>query len=125
LVSLDAVHFNLIYFVREFTPTLIVLCLVIGASLLWNRSKRISALAQLLASAGLLFVALVEHLQSFATPFDKSSFAQVLWSPWTPEAKIGIAFASAIVFSVAYLCYSIRSKSSNHAIQRTAPRSDA
>ena len=102
---------NLIFFVHEFVPTLIALSLVVGASALWARSRRISALTQLVASAGLLLVALVENLESFALRNSESSL-RVLWAPWPARAKIGIATVSAIVFSIAYLCHGIRSKSS-------------
>ena len=99
---------NLILFVHEFIPTLIALSLVVGASALWARSWRISALTQLVASAGLLLVALVENLQSFALRYSES--LRVLWTSWPAEAKIAVGTVSAIVFSIAYLCHGIRSK---------------
>ena len=115
----------LTYLIREWAPTVLILGITIGSLLLWKRTKRISALAQLLTSTPLFLLFVLHLLRTFTTPFDSSLYSRFLWSPRLNDVESVVGLVCVVVFPIAYLCYAIREKPSNQAMQRTTPRSDA
>jgi hypothetical protein len=89
---------------------LLLLCIVSGAVLLWRRTKRIAALAQLVAAAAFCLCLLVDWLREFNTPFDASAISNLLWSPRVTEIGGIIMIVSSVIFPIAYLCHAITRK---------------
>ena len=109
----------------QFVPTGLLFFIVIGAGVLWSRTRRVSSLAQFVAS---LFVfsgfALEQVRWFFVLPADQSVFADVMRSGPMHVAMSLAQLLGSVTFSVGYFCHAIRPNASNQAMQRTAGRSD-
>jgi hypothetical protein len=111
---------NLVTFLRQLGPTVLLLCLVAGSWLLWSRTKRASALLQFIAAAALSLNALVDDLYSLMVS-GGSTYYRLLSS--VAHVLLWPTLVSVATFPIAYLCYAIRQKASNQAMERTADRS--
>jgi hypothetical protein len=107
MLSLDP-----IILVREMIPTVVLLCVVVGSSLLWTRTKRVPALLQLIASSVLLLETLLENFRTIAniTPYDSWWFSRLLWSRAFADTMIPVTMVCVIIFAAAYLCYALGHK---------------
>ena len=95
----------------EFAPAAVVLFLVIGAGLLWSRTRRTSSLSQFIAS-GILFsgVVLEQIRWLYVLPSDQSVFANVMRSE-TMHITMGLAQLIGIVtFLSSYLWFALTHK---------------
>ena len=92
-----------------FVPSALLFCIVIGAAILWSRTRRISTLAQLVASVlAFVGVALEQIRWLFVLPADQSMFAHVMRSdPMDASIKLAQLLGS-VAFAVAYFCYATR-----------------
>jgi hypothetical protein len=103
-------------------PGLLMFCVVIGALLLWTRTKSAAALVQLVA-ASLLFVDwavfAIYQLCLRIEPFGLDPVA-------TPEpfqaARRIVVLVALVAFPIAYVWYAFTLKASNQAMERTADR---
>src|SRR5256885_1343408 len=94
-----------ITFVREMIPMVVILCIVVGSSVVWRRTKRVPALVQLIASVVLLFAWLLDSMRSFTIDraYDSSWFYRVLWAQSLIDITLPIIQVCIVVFAVAYL----------------------
>ena len=101
-----------IILVREIIPTLVLLCIVVGSSLLWRRTKRASALIQLVTSAVLLLEALLTSIRScsLSTPCHSSWMSRALWAQSLTDTMIPITLVCVVIFAGAYLWYALGAK---------------
>jgi hypothetical protein len=105
----------------DFALPAMLLCVTIGAGLLWSRTRRAATLVQFVASV-LLFVGLVlERIRwLYVLPADQSVFAHVIRSDLMHIAMSSAQFIGMAAFAISYLCYAARHKASNQAMQLTA-----
>src|SRR5215203_4119456 len=91
---------------RNIGPGVVLLCFIVGAVSLWKRTRRVSALVQLLA-ASLVFISWGFHRieVEFAMPLRTSLFARVLSSEEWQITKTVSLLVGIFVFALAYLRY--------------------
>ena len=91
-----------------------VLCVTIGAGLLWSRTRRASMLVQFVASV-LLFVGLVlERIPwLYVLPADQSAFADVMRSDLMDISMSSAQFIGMAAFAIGYLSDAALHKASN------------
>ena len=111
MLAFDFPHFLHIWF-WHFMPVLWLLCIVVGALLLWRRTKHIAALAQFVAAAGFFVCIFVDWLREFSAPppFDTSWFAKLVWSSHLSDFGFIVMIICVLVFPIAYLWYAITQK---------------
>ena len=102
---------------HDVLPIAIPLCIVVAAAVLWRRTRRASALMQLVASLLILYGMSVNQFGGRSTGLDR------YWSePMRISMNIAL-FLGFVLFPVGYLLYAFRKRVSNHAMERTADRS--
>ncbi len=94
------------HLIWDVLPVAALICVVVGASLLWIRTKRTSSLLQMVASVLLFFGITLDRVRwQFVTPDDHSAFADVLRSESLRIAMLLAPLLGLIVFSIGYLWY--------------------
>ena len=102
-MTLTALVYHLVWHVL---PSVALLCVVVGASLLWLRTKRTASLLQLVASVLLFFGITLDRIRwQLVTPYDHSVFADVMRSESMRIAMLLAPLLGLLFFSVGYLCY--------------------
>jgi TRAP-type mannitol/chloroaromatic compound transport system permease large subunit len=98
---------DLIYhLVWDVVPFAALLCVVVGAALLWIRTKRTSAMLQMVASVLLFLGMALDRVRwQFVTPYDNSAFADVLRSESMRIVMLLAPLLGLTVFSISYLWY--------------------
>jgi hypothetical protein len=98
-------------FIYDVAPLLMLLCVAVGAGVMWRRTKRGSSLVQfigaLLIFAGFTFQQL--RWQS-VTPYDQSVYADVMRSE---PMRIGMGFAfyiGCLAFAISYVRFALTHK---------------
>jgi uncharacterized membrane protein YoaK (UPF0700 family) len=92
------------HFVQDVMPIAVPLCVVVGAAFLWRRTRRVSALVQLVASVLLLYGMSVEHFGWRSTGLDRY---------WSEPMRISMDIAMFLgfaLFPVSYLLYALRQR---------------
>ena len=96
--------FDLIYhLIYDVAPSVMLLCVTVGAGVLWHRTKRSSSLVQFIGSL-LLFAgfALQQLRWSTVTPYDHSLYADVMRSE-PMRIGMGLAFYIGLgIFAISY-----------------------
>jgi hypothetical protein len=88
-----------------------VLCIVIGAVMLWRHTKSIAVLAQLVAAFAFFVCLFCDWFREFITPLDGSLISELAWSPRLTEIGAIIMIIASIIFPIAYLWHAITRKS--------------
>jgi hypothetical protein len=96
------------YLLWQAVPTLAVVAVVAGSALLWVRTRRGSAFAQLASSTFLLLAAILDHVRNLAVPIE-SQLSSRFWSTLR-DIQSGAVILSIISFSLGYLWYASRHK---------------
>jgi hypothetical protein len=85
----------------------IFLCLVVGAAVLWKKTKRAAVLLQLIASSLIFVLLAVESLAHYLVSIGKSQLLDVIYGPHVqPVGQIAFLVAF-VVFTVGYLWYAL------------------
>ena len=101
---------DLVYhLIWDVAPVAFLLCIVVGSVLVWRRTRRAAALAQLIG-AGLTFIGwgLLTLRWSTVVPSDLSLYAETLRSEAMRLTMSLAPLVGAAVFSVGYLCDAIK-----------------
>src|SRR3954447_16082149 len=86
---------------------LIFLCLVVGAAVLWKKTRHTAALLQLIASSLIFVLLAVESLAHYLVSAGKSELLGVIYGPHVqPVGQIAFLIAF-VVFPVGYLWYAL------------------
>ena len=113
LISLDAMQLvDLIYrLIYDVAPIVMLLCVVVGACILWRRTKRALCLAQFIASLLLFGGFAFQPLRwSSVTSYDHSVYAEVMSSK---AMRIGMGLAlyiGCLAFSISYVWFALTHK---------------
>ena len=91
-------------FTQDVLPVAVPLCVVIAAAMLWRRTKRASALVQLLAAVLLLYGTVVDRYGSRSIGLDR------VRSEWLQTSMDIALFLGCVSFPIAYLTYALREK---------------
>lgn len=103
---------NVMYhLVWDLAPVAFPLCVVIGSVLVWRRTRRASALAQLIGAA-LVFIGwgLFKLRWSTVEPTDLSLYAETLRSETMRITMLLAPLIGLAVFSIGYLSYAVKTK---------------
>jgi hypothetical protein len=104
------------HFVQNVMPIAVPLCVVVGAAFLWRRTKRASALVQLVASALILYGMSLSQYGWRSTGLDRY---------WSEPMRISMnitLFLGFLLFPVSYLLYALSKRASNQTMERTTDR---
>ena len=93
---------------------------VIGAGVLWTRTKRLPALLQLIMGGIDFFLLAAKQVALYLRAAGKTDFYDFTCDPNVEEASGITLMISVAVFPILYLWYALGEKASNDAIQRTA-----
>ena len=94
----DLIH----HFTQDVMPIAVPLCAVVGAAFLWRRTRRASALVQLVASVLILYGMCVSQFGWRSTGLDRY---------WSEPMRISMdiaMFLGFVLFPVSYLMYALR-----------------
>ena len=95
----------------EFAPTAVVLSLVVGAGVLWNRTRSPSSCSQFIA-AGVLFAGVVfEQIRWLVVlPADQSAFALLMRSETMRIVMASAQWIGVVAFLSSYLWFALTHK---------------
>lgn len=96
------------YLLWQAAPTLLVVCLVVGSALLWLRTRRGSAVAQLGSATILLLATILQHVMNLGVPIE-SRLSSRFWRTANELQSAGF-IVGIVIFSLAYLWYAVGHK---------------
>jgi hypothetical protein len=103
-------------------PGVLMLCVVVGAVLLWKRTRHASALVQLVAASLLVMDWAITGIYELASE-SNTWLGTRFWSEPFQTVRHFTVSVALVVFPIAYLWYAFTQKASNHAMERTSDRS--
>jgi hypothetical protein len=98
MTIVDLMH----HFVQDAMPIAVPLCVVVGAALLWRRTRRASAVVQLVGSTLILYAMIVNQFWWHSNGLDA-----VRSEPVRISMDIAM-FLGFLLFPVSYLLYAVR-----------------
>ncbi len=93
-----------------------------GASVLWAKTRRATALLQLLAASVVFVACAIQALALVLTALDHNTLLDTLRTSRVDVAVDVALVAGVLFFSLAYFIDALRQNASNKAMQRTAGR---
>jgi hypothetical protein len=98
MTLVDLMH----HFVEDVMPIVAPLCIVVAAGFLWHRTRRVSALVQLVAAVLLLYGMTVDRYGWHSNGLD------AVWSEPIRISRDIAMFLGFVLFPVSYLLYALR-----------------
>jgi hypothetical protein len=103
-----SVHDLFVHQFYDWAPGVIIISICAGATMLWRRTRRVTALIQLLSTILMLIAwALFELRIQTTGEFETTGYSLLLRAPWLRFAVDACMWGGTFVFSIAYAWHSI------------------
>ena len=102
---------DLVLRLLDVIPVVMLLCIAVGAGVLWHRTRRSSSLAQFVGSLLLFAGFAISQLRLLSTsPYSQSAYAEALRSDTMRTLETYAAFIGIVIFAFGFLRYALTSK---------------